>query len=170
MNDKKNTKEESPSPSVSPPQAGGELEVLQKQCQEYLEGWQRAKADYANLKKESEEKQKEIASFVKTSLVIELIPVLDNFEKAIAHVPEDQKNQNWVTGIFHIKKQLEDLIAGSGLEKIKTVGEKFDPEVHEAFSSEEGEEGIILKEISSGYKLNGKTVVPAKVVVGKLEN
>lgn len=142
------------------------LEELQQQCQEYLAGWQRAKADYANLKKESESKQKEIVSFVKTGLVVELIPILDNLQKAMTHVPADQQEQNWVKGIFHIKKQIEDLLLEHGLEKIKTVGEKFDPNLHEAISSKEGAEGMVLEEISSGYQLDGKTVVPAKVIVG----
>jgi len=143
-----------------------ELEDLKQKCDEYLAGWQRAKADYENLKKETEMKMGELSGFVKAGLLSDLIPILDNFSKAVEHVPEEQKNEGWVVGIFHIKKQMEDFLNTHGLEKIKTVGEKFDHNLHDAVGKEEGEKDIILKEVSSGYKLNGQVIMPAKVIVG----
>ncbi len=147
----------------------GELEELKAQCAEYLAGWQRATADYGNLKKESDKKISEVAEFAKIGLVSDLIPIVDNFNKAIEHVPKDQEKENWVVGIFHIKKQLEDFLSQNGLEKIKTVGEKFDHNLHEAIGSEPGEKDSILKEVNSGYKLNGQVIIPAKVIVGEGE-
>jgi molecular chaperone GrpE len=144
-----------------------ELEELKLKCEEYLIGWQRAKADYENFKKENEKKMSELSGFVKAGLLSDLIPILDNFTKAVEHVPEDQKDVDWVVGIFHIQKQLEDFLSSNGLEKIKTIDEEFDHNLHEAVGKEKGEKDIIIKEVSSGYKMNGQTVIPAKVIVGE---
>lgn len=147
--------------------ANKELEELKSQCEENMAGWQRAKADYENLKKEMDQKLAQINIFAKANLLTELIPIIDNFCKAIEHVPAEQKDQDWVVGVFHIKKQLEDFMEQNGLEKIKTVGEEFDHNLHEAVGEDEGEKNKIIKEVSSGYKLNGQVIVPAKVIVGK---
>ncbi len=144
-----------------------EMEQLKAQCEEYLAGWQRAKADYDNFKKETDKRMSEVASFAKIGLISDLIPVIDNFNKAIEHVPKEQEKENWVIGIFQIKKQMEDFLAQNGLEKIKTIGEKFDHNLHEAVGKEPGEKDIILKEVNSGYKLNGQVIIPAKVIVGE---
>lgn len=144
-----------------------ELAELKVKCEEYLAGWQRAKADYENFKKETEQRMAEVSSFAKIGVLSELIPILDNFTKAVEHVPNEQKNDDWVVGIFHIKKQLEDFLMQNGLEKIKTVGEKFDHNLHEAVGQESGEKDLIIKEVNSGYKLNGQVIIPAKVIVGE---
>jgi len=146
-----------------------ELEQLKTQCEENLKGWQRAKADYENLKKETDKKFAAIADFAKVGLLVDLIPILDNFAKATEHVPEEAIKENWVVGVFQIKKQLEDFLTDNGLEKIKTVGEKFDHNLHEAVAKEkaEGKKDLIIKEVRSGYKLNGRVIIPAKVIVGE---
>jgi len=140
---------------------------LDQKCQEYLLGWQRAQADYENLKKESESKIEQLGSLIKTNLLSDLIPIVDNFEQATAHVPENQQKEGWVVGIFQIKRQLEEFLKENGLEKIETVGQKFDPLLHEAVGQEKSEKkDIIIKQVSSGYQYQGKTIVPAKVIVG----
>jgi len=153
MKDKKNKK--------------NKIDELKAQVAENLAGWQRAKADYENLQKETQVKIAELSDYTKASLLTEIIPILDNFNKAVEHVPEDQKDQDWVIGVFHIKKQLEDFLKNNGLEKIETIGKEFDENLHEAVGNEKGEPGKILKEVSSGYKLNCKVIVPAKVIVGE---
>ncbi len=150
-----------------------DLDSLEKKNQEYLDGWQRAKADYLNLKKESEKKYQDLIKFSNAGLIMEILPVLDNFKLAVQHIPEAQVKQDWVVGIMHIKNQLENILNNFGVEEIKTVGEKFNPEFHEAVddSSRDAmpcvheEEGIITKELRAGYKMNGKVVQAAKVAV-----
>ncbi|MFH1030711.1 MAG: nucleotide exchange factor GrpE [bacterium] len=191
-----------------------DLELLEKKNQEYLSGWQRAKADYLNLKKESEKKYQDLIKFANAGLIIEMLPVLDNFKLALNHIPEDQKNLDWVVGMTHIKNQLEEILKNLGIEEIKTVGEKFNPELHEAvpagtrgFDADndadltqikgeekkegdnkkleienclpaqagklEGEDGkgkeerdgIVTKEVRSGYTMHGKVIQPARVIV-----
>lgn len=99
---------------------------------------------------------------------MELLPIMDNFNAAFNLIPENDDKNPWVIGLGHIKKQLADFLTDNGIEKIKTVGEKFDPELHEAVSREKNDkekEDLILKEIKAGYKLHGKVVQAAKVVV-----
>ncbi len=152
-----------------------ELEQLKSQCDEYLNGWKRAKADYLNLKKETEEKQKMILEFANATLLMEVLPVYENLKKALLLINNAQFTINnelksWLEGIKQIKKQLEDLLKDYGIEEIKTAGEKFNPEFHEAISREkkEGvESGIIISELSSGYLMKGKVLVAAKVVVAE---
>ncbi|OGY41610.1 MAG: nucleotide exchange factor GrpE [Candidatus Buchananbacteria bacterium RBG_13_36_9] len=145
-----------------------ELEQLKAQAAEYLAGWQRAKADYINFKKETEEKQKMIFEFANATLLMEVLPIYDNFKKAIALAGEEKNS--WLDGIKQIKKQIEDLLKDHGVEEMKTIGKKFNPEFHEAVSREK-KEGVapdmIISEASTGYLMKGKVLVPAKVVVAE---
>ncbi|MFA6215263.1 MAG: nucleotide exchange factor GrpE [Patescibacteria group bacterium] len=147
-----------------------ELELAQKKSDEHLEGWQRAKADYLNLKKDTEKRQVELIQFANAALIAELLPIFDHFKLALKHVPDDQKDSDWVIGFFHIKKQFDDFLKNLGIEEIKTVGEKFDPEFHEAVVHEENQDfetDVIFEEVKSGYTLHGKVIMPAKVKVAK---
>ncbi len=147
-----------------------ELEVLKKKAEEYLNGWKRAKADYINLKKESEKKEKETVQFANAALILQLLPIYDNFKLAWRHIPAEHKKDEWVVGIEQIKKQLTDLLENLGIKEIKTVGEKFDPEVHEAVAKEKKEgvkSGVITEEVKAGYTLFDKVMEPAKVKVAE---
>ena len=148
-----------------------ELKIAKEKMEEYLNGWKRAKADYSNLKKEFEKKEKEIVQFANATLILDIMPIYDNFKLAWKHIPEEhKKNNDWLKGIEAIKKQFSDLLKKLGLEEISTEGKKFDPELHEAVAKEkvEGKEsGIILEEIKSGYKLYDKVLEPAKVKVAE---
>jgi len=146
-----------------------EIEKLKAQCEEYLNGWKRAKADYVNFKKEMEDKQKSFFDLANAALIMEILPIYDNLKKAMLVAPAEQSS-GWVEGIKAIKKQFEDWLKQYGIEEIKTVGEKFNPEFHEAVSKEkkEGTESdIIISELSSGYMMKGKVLVAAKVVVSE---
>jgi len=147
-----------------------ELELARKKAEEYLDGWKRAKADYLNFKKDTEKRQIEIIQFANAALVAELLPVFDHFKLALKHAPKDQEKLDWVKGFFHIKKQFDDFLNSLGIEEIKTIGEKFNPEIHEAVSHEEKEgfrSDVIFEEVKSGYTLHGKVIYPAKVKVAK---
>ena len=151
-----------------------ELNQAKEQAQEYLNCWKRATADYQNLKKETEKRQAEFVKFANAALIFELLPILNNFKAAFNCLSAEQKQTDWVKGIEHIKKQLEDLMKNLGIEEIKTVGEKFDPNLHEAIekagepaneSGEETKDEIVVKEVQPGYQWHGKVIVPAKVIV-----
>lgn len=136
---------------------------------EYLEGWKRAQADYQNLKRECDEKIIKLGKMASIGFTQRLLPIIDHFEMAIGHIPQDQKDEEWVKGFYLIKKQFDDLLDEFEMKKIKTTGEKFDPNLHEAISQEEsdGEKDQILKEVQPGYKTEDYVVRHAKVVVSK---
>ncbi len=140
----------------------------QKQAEEYLAGWQRAKADYLNLKREMEEKISQLSTLAKGKVLLDFLPIYNNLLAAFDHIPEKYRQEGWAEGFSHIKSQLEKFLADQGLERIETVGQKFDPQVFEAIetvSLEDKEEGEIVQEISPGYRLNGQILIHPKVVV-----
>ncbi|MFA6993446.1 MAG: nucleotide exchange factor GrpE [Patescibacteria group bacterium] len=145
-------------------------EIVEKSVEDYEAKWLRALADYQNLKKQTVSDRAEFIKYANAGLILELLPILNNFKVAADHVPPEQQEADWVKGIFHIKTQLADLLKNMGIEQIPTVGEKFDPQFHEAVGQEavEGKaEGEIIKEVRAGYTLHGKVIDPAKVIVNK---
>lgn len=137
------------------------IEELEQKNKEYLTGWQRVKADYINREREIERQRSEWLEFANVSLILEILPIYEHFNQALKH---KNKNEDFVKGIEQIKKQFDEFFKKLGIEKIKTIGEKFNPEFHEAVEKK-GEEGIIIEEVSPGYKMNGKVIKVAKVVV-----
>lgn len=135
---------------------------------DYKTQWLRAMADYRNLQRETEVQKSAWAQFATADLVARLVPVLNHFTAAMAHVPADQQTQPWVIGIFHIQRQLIDVLTQAGVEQIPTVGQQFNPAVHEAVGqqpSAEVPDGVVISQAQAGYTLNGKTIAPAKVIV-----
>jgi len=106
-------------------------------------------------------------------LIMEILPIYDTFSLAVKYIPEDLKDKEWTKGVVQLKIQLENLLKDKGLEEIKSVGEKFDPELHEAVemvsppAGGEKSEGEILEEVQKGYKLNGMVIRTAKVKIAK---
>ncbi|MHC1591325.1 MAG: nucleotide exchange factor GrpE [Candidatus Helarchaeales archaeon] len=147
-----------------------DLEKIKKQAEEYLDGWKRAKADYINLKKESEKKLTESVQFANAALILEMLPVNDHFKLAMDHIPKEEKEKEWVKGIMNIQKEFSELLSRMGIEEIKTVGEEFNPELHEAVTREKVDKvksNTIIKEITPGYKLFDKVLQVAKVHVAE---
>lgn len=148
-------------------------QIKEQQESDFENIHKRALADYQNLLKQTAKEKEEFARYANLNLIMEILPVIDNFKISVKHIPEDQKKGAWVQGIIYIKKQLLDILSANGIEEIKTVGEKFNPEIHEAVEDNKKEDkknkdkkDIIIKEISSGYKMNGKVIRAAKVIVG----
>ena len=138
------------------------LEECQKLKDEYLSGWQRERADFLNYKREELERIGEILKYADVGLILNLLPILDNFEIAEEKLPENLKNDENVKGLLKIKNQIKDFLKSEGVEEIKSIGERFDPHLHEIVgevaSSEalakEGkkiESGVIIEEIQKGY-------------------
>lgn len=146
-----------------------DLEEEKKKSEEYLNNWKRCQADFINYKRHQSEIFDELVRSANQGLILEILPVYDTFTLAVKHIPENLKNEEWVKGMVQIKIQLENLLKNKGLEEIRSIGEKFDPEVHEAVELIESErpEGEILDEIQTGYELNGMVIRTAKVKVAK---
>lgn len=149
------------------PQADGDLEAIQQQLAELTEALQRERADATNLRRRHEEQIANLKSIVKASVVRDLLPVVDNFERSLKHVPADLEGHDYIKGIQAVIKQFEKTLTGLGVQRIKTVGEAFDPRYHEAVSMEEGEgtEEVVSEELQSGYTLGEEVIRHAMVRV-----
>ena len=147
-----------------------ELKEYKKQAEENLAGWQRAKADFVNYKKDQEKYLEEFKKYASEDMIIKLLPTIDSFQMAVDHLPEDLKNTDWAKGIICIKSQFDNFLKDAGAEEIKSVGEKFDPSLFESVGEEESdqEDGTIIAEVQKGYQMFGKVVRVGKVkVAGK---
>ncbi|KKP98852.1 MAG: Protein GrpE [Parcubacteria group bacterium GW2011_GWD2_38_12] len=146
-----------------------ELIECKQKAEEYLLGWQRERADFVNYKRDETKIQEESRFYMKSKIIYEFLAILDNFDMALNHMPEDLKDNNWVKGVSHIRQQLEMILRGEGAEEIKCIGDKFDPTLHESLEDIESDEesGIILEELQKGYKLDGRVIRPSKVKISK---
>ena len=150
------------------------LKTSQKERQEYLEGWQRAKADYANLQKDEEKSRSEFAKFAKEGIIAELLPALDSFHIAFGNKTAWEKvDLNWRMGVQHIYTQLLSVLEKNGIQVTNPVGEKFNPKEHIAAGSiptaEKEKDELITEVIQKGYTLYGKIIQPAKVMVAEYQ-
>lgn len=138
------------------------------QAKENLAGWQKALADYQNLQKEMDKRLSGMNDFVSVSLILELLPIFDNYQVAITHIPEDQKESSWAVGLEHILKMWESFLQDHGVTKIDTLGKVFDPNLHESVgqvSDEDKDDQMIVEEKLAGYRLQDKVIRPAKVII-----
>jgi molecular chaperone GrpE len=130
---------------------------------------QRIQADFDNYRKRTQKEKDDFAKYLNTDLILRVIPVLDNFQLAANHLPQNLADDNWAKGILHIARQLEQVIYDEGVSKIPTVGVMFDPNLHEAVNEVESDlpPGTIITEILAGYKLQDRIIRHAKVTVSK---
>jgi len=146
------------------------LQETEKLKQEYLAGWQRARADLLNYKKEEMERVGHLIEIANENLIFEFLPILDNFEIAEKSLPENLKEDKNVKGLLQIKRQILDFLKKKGVEEIETVGEKLDLKYHEVVGevdTDEFETGTIVEEVQKGYKIGERVLRPAKVKVAK---
>ncbi len=143
------------------------LEEAKENAERYLANWQRSEADFINYKRRSEQERAEMAGFANASLMTDLLPVVDDLERALANATDDTDTKSWVDGIKLIYRKLKAALEGHGLSEIETEGEVFDPNLHAAVMCVEGEEGMVCGEIQRGYKLRDRLIRPAMVTVGK---
>ncbi len=144
---------------------------------EYLNDLQRLQADFENYKKRQATREKEIAGYLIEKLVMDIVPVMDNFRMATEHIPEAERTSPWVTGIQYIEKQLEKVLTENGVSTIEVrVGDAFDPTIHEALKQAEPSEGAtegaegdhvqtVTKVLQNGFKIGERVIRPAKVTV-----
>ncbi len=152
------------------------LEKCQKEKEGYLAGWQRARADFLNYKKEEMERISGLVGYSQAEMILRILPILDNFDKAeketskVLNEHSCPELKDAVQGFLQIKTQIQDFLKSLGIEAIKSKGEKFDPNFHEAvetIKTKDKESGKIIEEIQKGYKLHNKVIRPAKVKVTK---
>lgn len=175
---KKESSASSPDRLVEPGGDSADTGDLQRQLDEerervkdLQERWQRAQADLANLRKRTEQERSDLEKMASMFLVQEILPVLDNFERALNSIPGNLSMLTWIQGVMLIERHLSAILAHQGLEAIEALGKEFDARFHEAVSereTDEGSPGTVLQEYQKGYMMHGRVIRPSLVeVAGK---
>ncbi|MDQ0173438.1 nucleotide exchange factor GrpE [Paenibacillus tundrae] len=149
-------------------QEQGEIARLTAEAEEHQQRLIRAQADFDNFRRRTQKEKEELAKYASMKLITELVPVIDNFERAMATVPEGTESESFSKGIQMIFRQLESVLNNEGLTAMETVGQPFNPEFHQAImqvESDEYEEGTVVEEVQKGYMLKDKVLRPAMVKV-----
>jgi molecular chaperone GrpE len=144
-----------------------EMSPLEQQIAELTLALQRERADTINIRRRHDEQVAGLKNIIKASVVRDLLPVVDNFERALKHVPEDLEGNDYIKGVQGVVKQFEKTLTDLGVVRIKTVGQPFDPAWHEAISMEEGDgtQEVVSEELQAGYALGNEVIRHAMVRV-----
>jgi molecular chaperone GrpE len=163
--------------SAAPTNGGPALEALQKeleaaktQAAEYLDGWQRARADFANYKKRIEKEQAETYQNAAGRVIARYLDVLDDFDRAMKDQPTEGDGAQWAAGISLIYRKFQGILEAEGVTRIEAEGQPFDPQLHEAVTHEDSDDhasGHVIEVLRQGYKLGDRVIRPALVRVAK---
>ncbi|OWA36650.1 nucleotide exchange factor GrpE [Saccharibacillus sp. O16] len=144
------------------------IEALTAQSEDYVQRLARSQADFDNFRKRTVREKEELGKYASSKLIAELIPVIDNFSRALDTRPQGEASESFVKGVEMIYRQFDSVLQAEGLTTMETVGQPFNPEFHQAVmqvESDEHEEGIVVEELQKGYMLKDKVLRPAMVKV-----
>ncbi|MEP6871495.1 MAG: nucleotide exchange factor GrpE [Anaerolineaceae bacterium] len=144
-----------------------ELATAKEQAENNYKSWQRTAADFQNYKRRVEQERGEAARFASAALVINMLPVYDDLDRAVNVVDAHLAGLNWVQGVIAIQRKFALLLEAMGVKELSPSGEAFDPERHEAVGNQPGAEGMVLHVVQKGYMLGEKVIRPAMVIVGQ---
>ena len=152
-------------------EAQAEREQLKAQAVENLDGWQRARAEFANYKRRVEAERAELAASAGAEALKRVLPAVDDFERAMQTLPDDLKDNPWVSGVLMVQRKLNAALEQSGITPIATnPGDPFDPNLHEAITHEDSDQfgsEQIIGEVQRGYKIGDRVLRPAMVRVAR---
>lgn len=149
-------------------EADRQLEEQRKLADEHYQRYVRTQADFDNFRRRSRQEKEDFAKYASAKLIEQLIPVIDNFERAIAASKDNTDHEALLKGVDMIYRQLDQVLVQEGLQRIEAVGQPFNPEFHQAVmqvESEEHEEGTVVEELQKGYMLKDKVIRPSMVKV-----
>lgn len=147
-----------------------EIEQLKAQVATLTDSLARSQAEFINFRKRQATEQESFLKFANQKLILDLLPVVDNFQRAFQHVPETIKNDQWVIGALAIEKQFTQVLEKIGVQKMNVIGQKFDAHLHEILTvgdQANTEKDVVIEEFEAGYLLGDKVLRPAKVKVQK---
>jgi molecular chaperone GrpE len=147
-----------------------ELEQSRVETREYLDGWQRSRAEFANYKKRVDRDQAQIHQVVAGNIIKRYLEILDDLDRALKHKPQDDEGASWAAGIELIFHKFLSILEAEGIEVMETEGKYFDPNLHEAISQGDVagyESGQIVEVIHKGYMIGERVLRPALVRVAK---
>ncbi len=160
--------------SLNSEETAGDIEMALQEWQgkanEYLDGWQRSRAEFANYKKRIEREQAQVYQTAAGNILKRQLAVLDDLDRALANRPEDGDGAAWSQGIDLVYRKLVNILEGEGVKMMQVEGEFFDPNLHEAISSEDNpdfESGQIIEVLQKGYLLGERVLRPALVRVAR---
>jgi molecular chaperone GrpE len=157
--------------SAQAQEAQAEREQFKAQTVENLDGWQRARAEFANYKRRVEAERTELAASAGAEALKRVLPAVDDFERAMQTLPDDLKDNPWVNGVLMVQRKLNAALEQSGITPIVTnPGDTFDPNVHEAITHEDSDQfdsEQIIGEVQRGYKIGDRVLRPAMVRVAR---
>ena len=153
--------------STAPNQNHAEIEALKTERDEYLGQAQRALADFANFRRRSEQERVQAREIATRGLLGHLVPIVDELQRGLATMPEEEKGSAWAQGVQLIEKKLAALLEREGVIPVEALGKSFDPSVHEAVATEEGStQNVVVEVYQTGYKHGQGLLRPAVVKVG----
>jgi len=147
-----------------------QLAAARAEAARNLDGWQRTQAEFANARKRFEKQRVEVFTSVNADLVVKLLPLIDDFERALASAPDSIQNDPWLAGVTLIYRKMLAILEDMNVQVIPAEGEVFDPNVHEALSSERSAghpSGTIVREMRRGYRLGDRVIRPSLVTVAE---
>jgi molecular chaperone GrpE len=145
------------------------LNEAEKQIEQFKDQWMRSVAEFKNYKRRTETERSDLIRNASASLVLKLLPIIDDFERASASVPEEIASHPWWEGTRLIEQKLRTVLESEGVTPIEAEGTDFDPNVHEAvlYEEAEGQEGKVTAELQKGYRMHDRVLRPSMVKVGK---
>ena len=146
------------------------LEAAQQEAAENKAAWQRSAADFSNYKRRTEQERDAMLGLANEVLLAKLLAIVDDFDRAIANMPEELRDVSWVGGIKAIDRKLDQLLDSEGLTPIEALGKQFDPHEHEAIAQEDRPgvpEGTVVAELQKGYRIRDRVLRPAMVAVAR---
>jgi molecular chaperone GrpE len=164
------TETEDASPSEEELTIEERLEQLEAQAAEYLDGWQRARAEFVNYKKRVERERAESRARIAAELLTRYLDVMDDLDRTLAEMPDEIADTPWSHGLHMVYQKMQLVLESEGVQAIDALGQSFDPNFHEAISFEESEdhdEGQVVDVIQKGYMLGERVLRPAMVRIAK---
>jgi molecular chaperone GrpE len=153
-----------------PPTIEEQLAAALAEVEDYKDKWMRSQAEFANARKRLEKQRIDLYAMATADVMQKLLPILDDYERAMENVPEAIQGDSWLEGIELVQRKLASVLEAFNVTQIEAIGQPFDPNVHEAISQEETEEyesGTVCRELQSGYKIGDRIIRPSLVVVAQ---
>ncbi len=146
------------------------IAALEHEVEEQKNNFLRSMADFKNYKRRTEQEREELIRNANAGLMLKLLPILDDLDRAMSHIPGDIENNPWIDGVKQVQRKFETVLDSEGLKPIQALGEEFDPNLHEAVMYEEGDEANsnkVIQELQRGYKVGDRVLRPTMVKVSK---
>ena len=144
-----------------------QLDEERNRAESFKQNWKRSATDFQNYKRRTEEERKKNTLYANLALVLNMLPIYDDLERALANLDVKLAGLQWVEGVRQIARKFQGALEASGVTEIPAEGQEFDPNVHEAIAQDEGEAGKVVRVVQKGYRMGDRVIRPAMVIVGR---